>query len=61
MKNLNNQRPDGDSPEWIEVVREHVTSLRFGFVQVTVHEGRVVQIEKTERLRLEKPQSEQHR
>jgi hypothetical protein len=42
------------SPEWIGIVRKQVESLRFGVVQITVHESRVVQIEKTEKVRIEK-------
>ena len=40
---------------WLELVREQVGSLRYGVVQVTVHDARVIQIERTERVRLEKP------
>jgi len=39
-------------PEWVGLIREQVASLRFGIIQVVVHEGRVVQIEKTEKHRL---------
>jgi len=42
--------------DWLEVVRQHVGSLRFGVVQIVVHDSQVTQIEKTERVRLEKPQ-----
>lgn len=34
-------------------MRQHVGSLRYGFVQIIVHDGHVTQIEKTERLRLD--------
>ena len=37
---------------WLELVRQHVGSLRFGVVQIVVHEKRVVQIERTEKVRL---------
>lgn len=40
---------------WLDLVQQHVRSLRYGVVQVVVHDGRVIQIEKTERVRLEKP------
>jgi hypothetical protein len=43
-------------PNWIEVVQQQVSALRFGVVQVTVHDSRVVQIETTERVRFDKPQ-----
>ena len=44
------------SPEqnWEEIVRQHVGSLRFGTVEIIVHDSRVIQIEKTERVRLTK-------
>jgi hypothetical protein len=40
-------------PEWLAVVREKVESLRFGTVQIVVHDRKVTQIERTERTRLE--------
>lgn len=38
---------------WSEIVEQHVKSLRFGVVQIVVHEGQVVQIERTEKFRLD--------
>lgn len=38
---------------WLDLVREHVRSLRYGVVQIVVHGGKVTQIERTERVRLE--------
>ncbi len=38
--------------DWIEVVRAQARSLRFGSIHVTVHDGRVVHIERIEKLRL---------
>jgi hypothetical protein len=43
---------------WLEVVRQQVGSLRYGAVQIVVHDSQVTQIEKTERVRLGKPRSE---
>lgn len=40
------------APDWIALVREKVEGLRFGVVQLTVHDGRVTQIERTEKTRL---------
>jgi len=42
-----------DLPAWIQLVQESVDSLQFGVVQIVVHNARVVQIEKTEKVRLE--------
>ena len=39
---------------WLEIVRQQVESLRFGTVEIVVQDSRVVQIERTERVRLAK-------
>lgn len=36
---------------WLRIVEERVASLRFGTVQIVVHDGRVTQVESTERTR----------
>jgi hypothetical protein len=41
--------------EWLEIVRQQVGSLRYGVVEIVVHDSQVTQIEKTERVRLDKP------
>jgi hypothetical protein len=43
-----------DRAEWLEIVRRQVATLRYGVVQIVVHDSQVAQIEKTERFRLEK-------
>ena len=48
------------SPEWLGIVAKQVESLRFGVVQIVVHENRVVQIEKTEKVRLDKETKTEH-
>jgi hypothetical protein len=40
--------------KWLELVVQHVKSLRYGVVEIVVHDSRVIQIEKTERVRLDK-------
>ena len=40
-------------PDWLEVVRRQVQSLKYGVVQIVVHDSQVTQIEKTERVRLD--------
>jgi hypothetical protein len=40
--------------KWLDFVRQHVNSLRYGVVQITIHDSQVTQIEKTERVRLDK-------
>ena len=43
------------TPDWTQLVRDKVDSLRFGSVLITVHAGKVVQIERIERTRLDVP------
>ena len=40
------------TPDWLALVREKVEGLRYGVVQLVVHDGRVTQIERTEKTRL---------
>ena len=53
-------RDDRESvePAWVELIRSHVKTMRFGVVQIVVHDSRVVQIERTEKLRLDRPEAE---
>jgi hypothetical protein len=44
-----------ERPNWLEVVQQQVGSLSYGVVQIVVHDSQVTQIEKTERVRLDKP------
>jgi hypothetical protein len=48
------QREQTQHPnDWLELVREKVQSLRFGVVQIVVHDSKVTQIERTEKTRLQ--------
>ena len=40
-------------PEWLRIVGEKVASLRYGAVQIVVHDRKVTQIERTEKTRLD--------
>jgi hypothetical protein len=45
---------DRSRPEaWLETVRQQVANLRYGVVQIVIHDARVVQIERTEKIRFE--------
>ncbi len=50
MSSTANEDRAGSS--WQAIVESHVESLRFGVVQIVVHDSRVVQIERTEKMRL---------
>lgn len=54
--NASNPNASGGEP-WEGVVHELVSTLRFGVVQITVHESRVVQVERTEKVRFAQPAS----
>ena len=48
-------RTETASPEadpWLGLVRDKVGTIRFGSVRITVHEGRVTQVETIEKRRL---------
>ncbi len=51
---INKENDAGEKTGWLEIVRRQVGSLRFGVVQIVVHDSQVTQIEKTERVRLDK-------
>lgn len=52
-------QPTGDQPKhspvntWLRVVRERVEAIRFGSVELTVHDSKVVQVQRTEKFRLD--------
>lgn len=56
-QNQQDSAGSGAGEGWIELVRRQVASLRFGVVQIVVHDSQVIQIEKTERVRLERSRS----
>jgi hypothetical protein len=41
-------------PSWLSLVQSQVQSLHFGTVQIVVHDSRVVQIERSEKLRFDR-------
>lgn len=51
MKTITSDSADGRKVDWLEVVRNNVANLKFGSVQITVHEGRVTQVESIEKTR----------
>lgn len=43
------------NPPWLAVVAEKVRGMQFGTIQITVHDAKVVQVERTERTRFDVP------
>ncbi len=44
---------DAGEPAWLRIVRRKVENLPYGVVSLVVHEGRIKQIESTEKIRVE--------
>jgi hypothetical protein len=38
---------------WLERIRESLAGIRYGSVQIVIHDGKVVQIERTEKKRFD--------
>ena len=51
----NSSAAAGSQIDWLDVVRQNVSNLRFGSVQITVHDGRVTQVESVEKTRFVAP------
>lgn len=51
-KTISVSSSDINSPAWLDIVRQKVESLRYGVVQIVVHDSRVTQIERTEKTRI---------
>lgn len=49
---------DGVKSDWLDVVQSKVEALRFGSVQIIVHDGRVTQIESLEKTRFNSTREE---
>ena len=54
---IKNGSETNEKQAWLEVVQQLVGSLRYGVVQIVIHDSQVTQIEKTERVRLDKAQA----
>lgn len=54
------ERGATEIPPWMAALKAQVAGLRFGVVQLTVHEGQVVQIERTEKIRFT-PEADRNR
>ena len=46
------RRDSAALPEHLQVVAEALERLKYGVIQLTVHDGKLMQIDVTERLRL---------
>ena len=46
--------PRSVSPELLSKIADAIGQIRYGSVQITIHDSRIVQIEKAERIRVNK-------
>jgi hypothetical protein len=54
MHNERNKPAGSASPDdWIHLVAKQVGTLRYGVVQIVVHDSQIVQVERTEKFRLD--------
>lgn len=51
MSKINSISEPGLKPEWQTLIERKVNSIRFGTIQVVIHEGKVTQVEVTEKTR----------
>lgn len=51
MDRMNPKAPSPDDQDLAALVASLIKDLRFGAVEITVHEGRVVQVERKEKYR----------
>ena len=61
MNLVNNKNAtDAQNHSWLDLVHRQVASLRFGIVQIVVHDSHIIQIDRTEKLRLDHSQRTHH-
>lgn len=44
--------PEPEAKTWLDIVQQRAGAIRFGSIQIIVHEGRVTYVESTEKTRL---------
>jgi len=54
-ENAKQSEAEKSLPAWLVLVRKQVDSLKFGTVQITVHDSQVTQVERLEKVRLDRP------
>jgi hypothetical protein len=52
MSDSRRQGDQGDHAEALRKIADLLDSLRFGSIEIVVHEGRIVQIERREKVRV---------
>lgn len=55
MKATNHLRATVDDPKVLAAIAEALRNIQFGSLEITLHHGQVVQIERREKLRFQAP------
>ena len=45
---------NSSTPNWLEIIERQVRATEFGSIEITIHDGRVVQIETSVKVRFDK-------
>ena len=57
MAKLELELSDAINEQTLQWILRNLEGLKYGTVQITVHQGRIVQIDRTEKIRFDKPNS----
>jgi hypothetical protein len=58
MSNMEHYEDEqNEASRWREIVQRYVSAIKFGTVQITVHDSKVTLIEKSEKTRLDSPRA----
>ena len=57
---MNGTGADTQLDDWLNLVAKQAGSLRFGTIQIVVHDSKVVQVERTEKFRLDGQATAKH-
>lgn len=57
---MNGRGVDAELDDWLNLVAKQASSLRFGTIQIVVHDSKVVQVERTEKFRLDSQATAKH-
>ncbi len=55
MNKVSDKELIGNQGKMLVKVLEAIKSIKYGYVQITIHDSEVVQIDKTEKIRLRRP------
>jgi hypothetical protein len=63
VENSSEKRPSSapiPGEEWPQTITRFVNSVKYGSVQIVIQDGKVIQIDSTQKTRFDKPQNRDH-